>query len=339
VIWLTWRQHRKQALFAVLGLIVVAGLMFPTGLQMHRDFDRDVASCLAAEGRTEFARHDDEAYSACRAAVEQFNGEYFGLIFLAVLFALVPLFVGLFFGAPLVAREVEHGTHRLVWTQGVTRLRWALTKFGLVGTAVLVFAIGYSAMLTWWTEPLSRANGRFPLPLFDLQAAVPVGYTLFALALGIFAGTVWRKVLPAMAVTLVGFLGVRAVVTLYARVRYERAEEYKYLLTSETGRNRLQGDWIYSQSVHRADGQRISANSEVICGVRPEPTASPVPTPTASPEPDSCIEDYGAGAYNLMVYQPSGRFWEFQIIETGMFVALAAVLLALAIHQVRRRIT
>ncbi len=51
------------------------------------------------------------------------------------------------------------------------------------------------------------------------------------------------------------------------------------------------------------------------------------------------MDTYGAGAYNLMAYQPSGRFWEFQAIETGMFVALAAVLLALAIHQVRRRIT
>ena len=149
MIWLTWRQHRKQLFFAVLGLIVVAGLMFPTGRQMHRAFDRDVASCLAAEGHTEFARHDNEAYQACRLAAERFTGEYSSLIFLAVLFALLPLFVGLFFGAPLVAREVEHGTHRLVWTQGVTRTRWALAKFGLVGAAVLVLAIGYAALLAW----------------------------------------------------------------------------------------------------------------------------------------------------------------------------------------------
>jgi hypothetical protein len=339
MIWLTWRQHRKQALFAVIGLIVVAGLMFPTGRQMHRAFDRDLAGCLAVEGRTEFVRHDNEAYQACRLAAERFTGEYSSLIFLAVLFALLPLFVGLFFGAPLVAREVEHGTHRLVWTQGVTRMRWALAKFGLVGAAVLVLAVGYAALLTWWMEPLSRANGRIAPPMFDLQAAVPVGYTLFAVALGIFAGTVWRKVLPAMAITLVGFLGVRVASTLYARVRYEPAEEYKYLLTSETVPNRLRGDWIYSQSVHSADGRRISANSEVICGAIPEPSVSPVPTPTASPEPDRCLDTYGAGAYNLLVYQPSGRFWEFQAIETGLFVALAAVLLALAIHQVRRRIT
>lgn len=175
--------------------------------------------------------------------------------------------------------------------------------------------------------------------MFDLQAAVPVGYTLFAVALGIFAGTVWRKVLPAMAMTLVGFLGVRLAATLYARVRYEPAEEYKYLLTSETGPNRLRGDWIYSQSVHSADGRRISANSEVVCGAIPEPSASPVPTPTASPEPDRCLDTYGAGAYNLVIYQPADRFREFQIIEAGLFVTLAAVLLALAIYQVRRRIT
>jgi len=35
MIWLTWRQHRKQALFAVIGLAVLAAVLIPTGLQMY----------------------------------------------------------------------------------------------------------------------------------------------------------------------------------------------------------------------------------------------------------------------------------------------------------------
>ncbi len=327
MIWLTWRQHRKQALFAVIGLVVLAGLILPTGQRMHTAFDRDVAGCLRAEGRAALVQHADAGYQACRTAAEQFNSQYSALTLLAVLFALLPLFVGLFFGAPLVAREVEQGTHRLVWTQGVTRLRWALVKFGLVGGGVLVLAAGYAALLTWWTEPLSRVNGRIAPPMFDLQAVTTLGYTLFAVALGIFAGTMWRKVLPAMAVTLVGFLGLRAFVTLVARARYQPTEKYQALVTSETVPNQLHGDWTHSQSVHAASGRRIATNSQVICGDVP------------AGEPDPCVEMYGEGAYNLLVYQPADRFWQFQAIETGLFVGLAAVLLALAIHQVRRRIT
>ena len=44
-----------------------------------------------------------------------------GLILLAAV-------IGVFWGAPLVARELEQGTQRLVWTQSVTRRRWFSTK-------------------------------------------------------------------------------------------------------------------------------------------------------------------------------------------------------------------
>jgi hypothetical protein len=69
------------------------------------------------------------------------------------------LLAGLFWGAPLIAREVEHGTHRLVWTQGVSRLRWALVKFGLVGAGVVVAAACYALLVTWWRAPLDQAAG------------------------------------------------------------------------------------------------------------------------------------------------------------------------------------
>jgi len=36
----------------------------------------------------------------------------------------VPGLIGIFWGAPLVARELETGTYRLAWTQSVTRKRW-----------------------------------------------------------------------------------------------------------------------------------------------------------------------------------------------------------------------
>jgi hypothetical protein len=45
-----------------------------------------------------------------------------------------------------------------------------------------------------------------------------------------------------------------------------------------------------------------------------------------------------SGAYNRWVYQPGDRFWLFQWVEVGLFVALSAALLYVALWQVRRRI-
>ena len=51
---------------------------------------------------------------------------------------LLPALVGMFVGAPLLARELEHGTHRLAWTQSVTRRRWLLSKTLLLALAITV---------------------------------------------------------------------------------------------------------------------------------------------------------------------------------------------------------
>lgn len=43
----------------------------------------------------------------------------------------------------------------------------------------------------------------------------------------------------------------------------------------------------------------------------------------------------GPGSHNWQLYQPGDRFWAFQGIETGVFLALAAVLVFLALRRIR----
>src|SRR6266487_912890 len=165
MIWLTWRQHRRQALFTRIGLAVLAALMIPTGRVMRHTFAKfGLPDCVRKLGHAELAPHIGET---CNTAFNQFNSQYRTLGTAGVLFLVLPLLVGLFWGAPLVAREIEHGTHRLVWTQGVSRQHWALVKFGLVGTA-----------------PLSQAGqARLGVFFFDMQGLVPI-----FLALPVFYG-------------------------------------------------------------------------------------------------------------------------------------------------------
>jgi hypothetical protein len=327
MIWLTWRQHRRQTLFTVVALAALAALMVPTGLAMHRAFVHyGLSDCLRGTGH---AGPVPDMSAACTAAVNRFNHQYQTLGVVGALFIFLPLLVGLFWGAPLVAREVEHGTHRLVWTQGVSRRHWALVKFGFVGTATLAIAVGYGLGMSWWLTPMARTGlaPRFGPVAFDVQGVAPIGYTVFAVALGVFAGTVWRKVLPAMAVTLVGFLGVRIALTVLARPRFLPPRTLTYPVRSTGLQPNITPDnWVVANGVRDASGKLVAANAEILC------------PPDAQGPGSGCGADLGIGpgAYNWQLYQPGSRYWLFQGIETGIFVALAAVLLYLAVRRIRR---
>ena len=168
----------------------------------------------------------------------------------ATLLVILPLLAGLFWGAPAVARETEAGTHHLAWTQGVTRRRWALVKFGLITLTALIAAIAYAVLMTWWAKPLtSTSGGRFAFIIFDLQGVAPIGYTLFAVALGVFAGAATRKVLPAMAATLVGFVAVRMVVMFAARPVFLSPKERTFPVATTEIPNPASGDWLLSHAI------------------------------------------------------------------------------------------
>ena len=257
--WLMWRQHRKQLLFAVAALVVFGAFFVGTGRPMHDRFERaGLPGCLPKAKRSlvvvdlgaqagtpapgpaptlpegvekppepTIQGVDDAALADARCVQQarEFYGDYQSVPFVGLLLLVLPMLAGMFWGAPLVGREIEHGTHRLVWTQGVSRLRWAVAKIGLVTLAVLVITALYAGMLTWWITPVMATSGQaFGYVFFDIHGIVVFGYVMFALALGVFAGAVTGRLLPAMATTVVGFIGVRLVVMLAARDRFMATE-------------------------------------------------------------------------------------------------------------------
>ena len=293
--WLVWRQHRQQALAAVVALLAVALFLVPTGRQLHAAFDElGLEACLRADTRPELVAPDD----GCGTLSERFSGRFQGLALASLLLLFLPVLAGLFWGAPLVAREIEHGTHRLVWTQGVTRLRWATVKLALVGGGVLLVAAVYALLAGWWITPLNDATGyRFTWLFFDQQGPVLVGYALFAFALGVLAGTLTGKVLPAMAVTLAGFLATRVAVALLLRPRFlpQRRRTYPIVSGSPAEPNQLAGDWVISRGVYSAQGVKLTpgSGSQVLCdqtaqaGVWPSTAPAPTTRTCSSPRPAS----------------------------------------------------
>ena len=204
-----WRQFRGQAIVGAAGLVLVALVLAVTGPHLVSVYDTAVAACKASGGTD----------SACNNPVM----DTFHALQIAVplLVLVVPVLIGMFWGAPIIARELESGTFRLAWTQSVSRLRWLLVKLGLVGLASMVAAGGLSLMVTWWASPLDKVSqNRFSPSNFALHGFVPAGYAVFAFALGAAAGLLIRRTLPAMVGTLVGFIAVRLAVTFWVRPHY-----------------------------------------------------------------------------------------------------------------------
>ena len=200
-----WLQFRMQAAIAAGALAIVAVVLAVTGPSLVHLYDTTVAACSA--------QHD------CSNATTTFTDTDGPLqVFLDFLVLLVPLLIGMFWGAPLVSREFETGTFRLAWTQGVSRSRWLAVKLGL-GTLASMLAAGLlSLMVTWWSSDLDLVSADPFNPLgFSVRDLVPVGYAAFAFTPGVTAGLFFRRMLPAMLTVLAGFGAVREIVTRWIR--------------------------------------------------------------------------------------------------------------------------
>ena len=309
--YLVWRQHRTQVLFGAVALIAFAVLLLVTGVHMGAEYRSAVASGLPTG--------------------DMFRGD--GALFdLVVLTGAVPLLFGLFWGAPLVAREVEAGTHLLAWTQGVTRKRWLSSQVGWTVLAAALWGSAISALVTWWNSSLHEI--RFEPQHFDVSGLVPVAYSIFAVSLGIAAGALIRRVMPTLAVTVAGFVGLRVVVENYLRPHFMPAVTGTAPLAAGTP-TPSPGDWVVSSGVidpagHVSDGIRISLDA------LPAPCRGIFPGPAVKGDP--LLQCLGTHGYRTVFsYQPAGRYWAFQGIEAAIFVALAALLVLVAFRLVARR--
>ncbi|CAM4169229.1 hypothetical protein KIPE111705_43515 [Kibdelosporangium persicum] len=211
--------------------------------------------------------------------------------------------VAVFVGAPLVSREYENRTHVLAWSQDVRPRRWlAGHVLFLAGLAVLL-----SVLLSLLTIDLLGTlehvlGARYPIDPFDAEsfdASVPVmlGHTVFGFALGLAFSVLTRNTLLAMGLTLVGFVGTRMFAAVVLREHY--------LPPIRTWRADSPEPYIPQVP---ADGRRVDSGVEFVNGVRG----------------------------HFAEFQTADRLGTFQLIETGLFLLVAAGLLGFAFWWVGR---
>ena len=328
--WLVWRQYRAST--AITGVLIglFAVLLVITGLAMARQFHADFGACLAA--------------NTCRFPNSASLGS--GLVGAMVEFSLaVPALLGMFLGGPAVAREVETGTAHFAWTQAVTRRHWLTVKTGWLLLAAVAWGGAVGALVTWWSGPRNTvALNQFNPGTFDVQGIMPAAYSLFAMALGIAAGTLIRRVLPALGVTLGVFFAVRLMIMGWVRQHYMTPVTTIYNITQSIIAPPKGAAWILGQGMRGPNGPLAvpgGGSAQVVGGGFP---VADIPaacqayfTQGGGPQAKlfSCLTSHGYSQY--ITYQPAARYWPFQFIEAGIFVALAAALIAVAFAVINRR--
>ena len=253
---------------------------------------------------------------------------------------IVPAVLGMLWGAPLVAHELEARTSDFTWTQSVTRTRWLTVKAGWLLLAAAACGGAVTALTTWWSGPdNAQFASAFEPGHFDTQGVVPIGYALFAMALGIAAGTAARRTLPAIAVVLGGFIALRLVISDFLRQHYMAAVTTYY---NVTGAFTPPGQaWVLAQGAVSPTGRVVPTGWGDLYPALPASCRQLLPgTPGAKSDASlnavfSCMRAHGWRGF--ATYQPASRYWPFQGIEAGIYLLLAAALIAGTFAIIRRR--
>jgi len=246
---------------------------------------------------------------------------------------IAPGLIGIFWGAPLVTRELEAGTFRLVWNQSVTRTRWMAVKLALTGLAAMATAGLLSLMITWWASPIDRtlamdgghttAFDRLDPLMFGARGITPIGYAAFAFVLGVTAGVLIRRTLPAIFTALTGYIAVLFLVVwrypslmtpLTAVVPFSGNQDF----TSRLGANILvvhRGmDTIYDASGHAMNRAAVQS----LCPVGGS----------------DCTAQHHL--MEALRYQPGSRIPDFHLILACDYFALGAIAVAVVWWLARR---
>jgi ABC-type transport system involved in multi-copper enzyme maturation permease subunit len=347
--WLTFRQFRAQATAALAALVVLGVAYGTTGSHLVHLYNasgvRGCAggpACLSRASTFTDAMKADQVYPALFFA---------GLVLLVIL----PAIIGAFWGAPLVARELETGTYRLAWSQDVTRSRWLAVKLGGVGLAAIATSGLFSLLFSWWAGPINAAGGfpnnfsqfvRMTPLMFAAQGIVPAAWAALAFVLGVLAGLLLRRTIAAMAITIVVVALLQILWPHFVRPHLLASDRATAPITAvslnsmlvsnhdavtvainQPGTAHLPGAWVVADKSVTPSGQQFFLPG--------------TPTSVCAKGSAQQCQDWIASHHLTQVvdYLPASSFWPLQWREAGLLLVLAAGLGGVATWRIRRLLT
>jgi len=319
MMWVTWRQQRLETLIGGTLLALVAAFLLKTGLDIAAGYQHTgAAACVARQAR-------DAGCMVSETAFQDGFGETYPVYVWSIF---LPLVFGLLLAAPFVL-ELEQGAYRLTWTQSITRTRWMAIKLGLIVAAAILVGLTLGLLMMWWNAPFDRMGGQLNRNPFELEGTAPMAYTVYAVAVCLVAGTLLRRTVPALALTLVGFLALRIAIELRVHAYYlpPLTKAVPLALLAAGQRGVAPGDYIIDQQIPAPTDHLPHATMQLCQGGFPSFNAQM-----------ACLAHHAPGIHALLTYQPAERFWLFQGIESAIFLVPAVALLALTAWWIKYRI-
>jgi hypothetical protein len=235
----------------------------------------------------------------------------------------------------------------------VSRSRWLITKLALGSIATVIVAGLFSLTITWWYRADDHVSAA-SFAVFDRRDVAPIAYAVFAFASGALIGAVIRRTVPAMAATLGVFVLVRIATSIWIRphlltpihktlsllgagpaapVQLGVGSRDGGAVTLFVSGQGPPGSWTLSSHLLTGSGQRVSTTrtAAFLHQYCPNTGNPPAPPPghgavaqVIGPNAGRACLDKVANTFHLLVtYQPANRYWTFQWMEAGIFVALA----------------
>ena len=339
--WTVWRQHRSALTWLGAVLLALGATMLVAGIQLHRLYAVEIRhGCLGPSAWSH----------VCRPLQNTFGfgwpQSYTGLVTLVM--QAIPVIIGVFLGAPLLAREYTAGTVRFAWTQSIGRTRWAVATLGLLGAAIAAVTCLLGLLTQWSVQPVaaqtSRLADRWEPGIFGSTVLTAPAAALLAFAIGVLAGALLRRAVAAMAVTAACAITV-------ANLTYNRLHYWLLGQGTELTRDQAFGA---APNVGDLSGGVLTIH-ETVGHSTPGPAGAWLDQGWYT---SASGHRLGDGAVNHLLnkytgtgpawltrlhdtfwvaYQPGSRYWLFQLILAGGTLLAAVALAAATIALIRHR--
>jgi ABC-type transport system involved in multi-copper enzyme maturation permease subunit len=331
--WVTWRQHRALLISVPAVLGVIAVYLWIAGLKIHHDYAA-LTACHPAS--SDACQHLSTSFTRTDWTMSNTT---------LILMHLVPVLIGAFAGAPVLARELETGTFRYAWTQGFGRERSTIAKLVLLAVVITPAVGALGALFAWFFQPALENAGMNVLAatVFDTRGISFAAWTLAAFAIGAFFGMLLRRIVPAMAATMGVYLGLNLVTWVLLRKNYPVS-----LVTSNPNFNNGLSNPNFNSGLSASNSPWLLNTWYTSQGGKPA-------NPSVINQIFALFPQHGGPRGGLKVketlaqafaqhgitqwtsYIPVSRFWPMQFIEGGWLLALSVLLIAATVWLVRHR--
>ncbi|MEU7061081.1 hypothetical protein [Streptomyces sp. NPDC046197] len=220
----------------------------------------------------------------------------------------------------LFGRELESGTARLVWTQGVSPARWTATALG-VPAALVAAGTGLLVVLHHLAWPAGEGRIDTAKPWYDdvtLHSNGPttVAFALCGLAAGALAGLVSRRSLAAIGAAAVLTGAVRVTAGLALPHLWPAVIRVGSLTTGYPGSGLQVGQGLVTSTGAHIPDPGCGYGTEAEC---------------------RAIHDKLDATGFYSTFHPASHYWPLQLTTTALVLALTGLLTLAAFTLLRRR--